>query len=118
MNFLPCRLRRRGLPPTRPKGSVRAIISCRARKVSSVDHNLTIVSQCAPHAAEIAEIVRAAFRERYGSGDGEAALIEALRADGDVVLELAALRGGAVAGAILFSRATAEPPLCQVAALA
>ena len=66
---------------------------------------MTIVSRCAPHAAEIAEIVAAAFRERHGSGEAEAALVEALRADGDVVAELAALRDGEVVGHVLFSRA-------------
>lgn len=76
------------------------------------------MSQCAPYTAEIAEIVRAAFLEAYGSGDGEVALIGALRADGEVVVELAALRDAKVSGYILFSRATAEPSACRIAALA
>src|SRR6185437_11545570 len=68
--------------------------------------------------AEIADMVRAAFARQYGSGDGEVALIAALRADGDVVVEMAALEEAAIVGHILFSRMTAEPPVCRIAALA
>lgn len=77
-----------------------------------------IVTDCAARAGEIAEITRAAFQRRFGAGDGEAALIAALRADGDVVVELAALEAGAVVGHAMFSRAAAEPALCHLAALA
>jgi len=80
--------------------------------------SVTIVTDCAGRAAEIAEITRAAFLKRYGSGDGEAALIEVLRRDGDVVAELAALEEGRVVGHAMFSRAEAAPPLCRIAALA
>lgn len=79
--------------------------------------SVTIVTDCAGRAAEIAEITRAAFLKRYGSGDGEPALIEALRRDGDVVVELAALEDGAVVGHAMFSRAEATPR-CRIAALA
>ena len=54
------------------------------------------------HAA-IAEVVSAAFGR-----DDEARLVERLRADGDVVLEMAAEADGAVAGHILFSRLWAD----------
>lgn len=78
----------------------------------------TFTQNCTGHAAEIAELVRAAFAQRYGSGDGEVALIAALGADGDVVVEMAALEEGEIIGHILFSRMTAEPPACRIAALA
>ncbi len=80
--------------------------------------SVTTVTDCAAHAAEIAEITQAAFRKRYGSGDGEAALVAALRRDGDVVAELAALEAGHVVGHAMFSAALAVPPLCRIAALA
>ena len=62
--------------------------------------------------------MRTAFVRRYGSGDGEVALISALRTDGDVVVELAAEEGGEIVGHALFSRMSADPPLCRIAALA
>ncbi|TWG97465.1 putative acetyltransferase [Mesorhizobium sp. J18] len=49
--------------------------------------------------AAIARVVEAAF-----GNPGEALLIEALRADGDVVLSLVAERDGEIRGHILFSR--------------
>jgi len=80
--------------------------------------NVTIATDCAAHAAEIAEIVHAAFEKRYGSGAGETALIAALRRDGEVVVELAALEEGRVVGHAMFSRAGPAPPGCRIAALA
>lgn len=77
-----------------------------------------ITAACARHAAAIAAITRDAFAAAFGSGDGEVALIEALRADGDVVAELAALDGDEVVGHILFSRASCAPPLAAIAGLA
>jgi putative acetyltransferase len=76
------------------------------------------VADCAARSAEIAEITRGAFLKRFGSGDGEVALIAALRRDGDVVIELAALEAGAVVGHAMFSAARATPPVCRIAALA
>lgn len=78
---------------------------------------LTIRADCAAHAAEIADITRAAFARRFGAGDSEVALIAALRAAGDVVVELAALEDGTVVGHAMFSRAAAQPAVCRVAAL-
>lgn len=77
----------------------------------------TIAADCLPYAGQIADITRAAFERHYGTGDSEVAIIAALRADGDVVAELAALDGSAVVGHAMFSRAAAEPALCRVAAL-
>jgi len=78
----------------------------------------TLTQNCAVHRAEIAEVVRAAFAQRYGSGDGEVGLIEALRADGDVLVEMVALEKDEIVGHVLFSRMMAEPPTCRIAALA
>lgn len=79
---------------------------------------LQIVDDCAAHVGEIAAITRAAFEKQYGSGDGEVTLIAALRADGDVAVELAALEDGVVVGHAMFSRLAAEPATLMVAALA
>jgi putative acetyltransferase len=78
----------------------------------------TLTQDCTGHAPEIAKVVRTAFAQRYGSGDGEVGLIEALRADGDVLVEMAALEKGEIVGHVLFSRMTADPPACRIAALA
>lgn len=80
--------------------------------------NVTIVMNCGAHAAGIADITRAAFEARYGSGDGEVALIDALRRDSDVAAEFVALEDGGVVGHVMFSRAVAVPPGCRIAALA
>lgn len=71
---------------------------------------------CGAYSAEIADVTRAAFTQRYGSGDGEAALIEALRRDGDVAVELVALEDSVAVGHAMFSRAEAAG--CRIAALA
>lgn len=78
----------------------------------------TLTQDCTGHAAEIANVVRTAFAQRYGSGDGEVPLIEALRADGDVIVELAAREKDEIVGHVLFSRMTADPPACRIGALA
>ena len=78
----------------------------------------TLTQDRTGHAAEIAKVVRTAFAQRYGSGDGEVGLIEALRADGDVLVEMAALEKDEIVGHVLFSRMTADPPASQIAALA
>ncbi|MEI9929860.1 MAG: N-acetyltransferase [Rhizomicrobium sp.] len=78
----------------------------------------TIVRDCDRYAADIADLVEAAFRAQYGAGDGEVKLIAALRKAGAVVAELAAIEGGSVVGHAMFSRMTAEPPRCHVAGLA
>ena len=79
---------------------------------------LHIVDDCAARADEIAAITRAAFEKEYGSGDGEVALIAALRADGDVAVELVALDDGVVVGHAMFSQLRIEPPTLAIAALA
>ena len=67
---------------------------------------------------DIASITRAAFEKEYGSGDGEVALIAALRADGDVVVELTALEESAVVGHVMFSRLVVAPDTLRIASLA
>ncbi|MBI1330130.1 MAG: GNAT family N-acetyltransferase [Alphaproteobacteria bacterium] len=79
---------------------------------------LTLTEDCAAHADAIAAMVREAFAARYGSGDGEAALIAAFRRDGDVVAELLALEDGRVVGHVMFSRLSVEPTGRALAALA
>lgn len=78
---------------------------------------ITVAEACDVHAQQIAAITAAAFERQYGSGDGEVLLIAALRADGDVVVELAALEIGDVVGHIMFSRMRSAPERA-VAALA
>lgn len=53
--------------------------------------------------AAIGHLLRNAFGQ-----DGEARLVEALRADGDVVIELVAADGGAIVGHVLLSRMRAQ----------
>lgn len=73
---------------------------------------------CGLHADAIAAMVQEAFTARYGSGDGETALIAALRRDGDVVAELVALEDGLLVGHVMFSRLSVEPAGLALAALA
>ena len=73
---------------------------------------------CAPFADAIASMTRAAFAAEFGNGDGEAVLIAALRADGDVVVELVALERSVPVGHILFSRVTVDVPELRIAGLA
>ncbi len=77
----------------------------------------TIVTNCADHAVGIAAITLEAFARKYGSGDKEVAIIDRLRLDGDVVVELVALHGGAVVGHAMFSRAVVKPSTIEVVAL-
>jgi len=79
---------------------------------------VTLTQDCTGHVAAIADVVRTAFTRRYGNGDGEVALIEALRADGDVVVEMVALEEGEIVGHVLFSSMAADPEACRIAALA
>lgn len=69
-----------------------------------------------PVGPEDAGAVGALVRDALGVA--EARLVCALRADGDVVLELAAERNGAVRGHILFSRLWVEAGAERVPALA
>ena len=78
---------------------------------------LTILRDCRSHAREIATVTRAAFQARYGSGEGEVAIIEKLRADGDVIVELTAIENGEVVGHAMFSTLAAEPHPIRMAAL-
>ena len=67
----------------------------------------------AEHWESIHGVVSAAF----GRPD-EAELVRQLRADGDVVLELAAFEDGAAMGHILFSALTVDPATMRISALA
>ena len=78
---------------------------------------LTILRDCGGRTEEIAAVTRAAFQARYGSGEGEVAIVGKLRTDGDVIVELAALENGEVVGHAMFSRLGAEPNSRNVAAL-
>jgi len=62
------------------------------------------------------EAVRALVSAAFGRPD-EAELVRRLRADGDAILELAAVEGRVV-GHILFSRLAVEPATIRLAALA
>jgi putative acetyltransferase len=77
-----------------------------------------VTFDCAAHKGEIAAVTIAAFARQYGAGDGEAALIAGLRADGDVVAELVALEDGHVVGHAMFSRLVVDPAERKIAALA
>ncbi|MBS0275552.1 MAG: N-acetyltransferase [Proteobacteria bacterium] len=79
--------------------------------------SFTIVTNCADHAAGIAAITLEAFVRKYGSGDKEVAIIDKLRSDGDVLVELVALDDGAIVGHAMFSRAAVAPSTIKVAAL-
>jgi putative acetyltransferase len=85
---------------------------------SQTSQDFRITADCAAYAAGIAEVTRAAFTKEYGSGDGEIALTAALRADGGVAVELAALHGDVVVGHAMFSTLMVSPPDLRVAALA
>ncbi|HVU20895.1 MAG TPA: N-acetyltransferase [Rhizomicrobium sp.] len=78
---------------------------------------ITILHDCDGYTAEIAAVVEAAFRSKYGNGEGEVALIAALRAGGNVVAELVAMDAGCVVGHAMFSRMATEPGR-SIAALA
>jgi putative acetyltransferase len=65
------------------------------------------------HWSAVHDVVAAAF----GRAD-EADLVQKLRSDDEVILELAALADGAVVGHILFSKLGVEPQSRQIAALA
>jgi putative acetyltransferase len=74
---------------------------------------LRLTEGVAAHAGAIAGLIRAAF-----GGEDEARLVEALRAEGAVVAELAALEDEQAVGHVLFSAVRAEPATLAVAALA
>lgn len=80
--------------------------------------SFSITEKCAALASDIAAVTRAAFEAKYGSGEGEVRLIERLRADGDVVVELAAIEAGEAIGHAMFSRLTVDPANRKIAALA
>ena len=61
--------------------------------------------------------IRAVNAAAFGRPD-EANLVDWLRADGDVILSLVAVREGCVAGHILFSRMWIDTPASQVSAIA
>ncbi|MDO9472927.1 MAG: N-acetyltransferase [Caulobacter sp.] len=67
-----------------------------------------VIRPAAPedHAA-IRAVVTAAFTAEFGKSD-EADLVDALRADGDALLELVAEEDGAIVGHILFSPLTTD----------
>ena len=78
---------------------------------------MAFLSDCAAHEAQIAQITRAAFEKRFGTGAEEVAIVAGLRKAGDVIVELAAQEGGGIVAHAMFSRVVADPPLCRVAAL-
>jgi putative acetyltransferase len=55
------------------------------------------------------QAIHALHRAAFG-GDGEAKLVDALRADGAVVLSLIAAEGADIVGHVLYSRLTLDPP--------
>jgi len=69
-----------------------------------------------PAAPDDRAAIRAVVVEAFGQSD-EADLVEALRADGDALVELAAEEGGRIVGHILFSPMASEPA-ASIAALA
>lgn len=78
---------------------------------------MAFLSDCAAHEAEIAQITRAAFEKRFGTGAEEVAIIAGLRKAGDVIVELAVQEDGEIVAHAMFSRVVADPPLCRVVAL-
>jgi len=58
--------------------------------------------------AEIHAVVAAAFDQTPEGHQGEADLVDALRADGDALVELAAEEDGFIVGHLLFSRLTTD----------
>ncbi len=70
--------------------------------------------------AEIAadrEAIRALHHAAFG-GEAEANLVEALHAEGAVVLSVVAAEGGQIAGHALYSRLTLDPPCAGAVSLA
>lgn len=85
---------------------------------SAKNQDFSVVHDCGERRLEIAAIVRAAFEQRYGSGEGEVAIIARLRKARAVVAELTAIGGGGdLLGYAMFSRMTARPSSRRVAAL-
>jgi putative acetyltransferase len=87
-------------------------------KGRAVTGNFTIANGTCGREDDIASMTRAAFTKEYGSGDGEVALVAALRADGEVVVELTALEAEEVVGHVLFSRLVVAPDTVRMASLA
>lgn len=75
------------------------------------------IRNCRGHEAQVAEMIRAAFKARFGSGDEEVAIVQELRRAGDVVAELTALEDGEPVAHAMFSRVAAEPSSLRAAAL-
>jgi putative acetyltransferase len=72
---------------------------------------LRLTQELEAHAGTLRALIRAAF-----GGENEACLVEALRAAGAVVVELAALEVGKAVGHVLFSAVKTEPATLAVAA--
>jgi len=79
--------------------------------------DLTILCSPAGREDEIAALVLAAFRRRFGTGPEEVAILSALRRDGDVLLELMAMEDGVILGHAMFSGMRATPDDRRIAAL-
>ncbi|HEX4860556.1 MAG TPA: N-acetyltransferase [Rhizomicrobium sp.] len=75
------------------------------------------VRDCRGREARVADMIRAAFKARFGSGDEEAAIVRELRRSGCVVAELMALEDGEPVAHAMFSRVAAEPSSLRAAAL-
>ncbi len=73
---------------------------------------------CAAWTGAIAAMTSEAFSDAHRSGDGEAALIAALRSSGDAVTELAAVTDDGIVGHVMFSRLMDDPVTNCLAALA
>jgi putative acetyltransferase len=80
--------------------------------------SLVFVRNVHDHEARIAEMIGAAFTQRFGSGAEEVAIVEELRRAGDVVVELVALEEDEPVGHAMFSRVIAEPSSLRAAGLA
>ncbi len=75
------------------------------------------IRDCRGHEAQVAEMIRAAFKARFGRGDEEVAIVQELRRAGCVVAELTALEDGEPVAHAMFSRVAAEPSSLRAAAL-
>lgn len=70
-----------------------------------------------PETAADRDALRAVHRAAFG-GEAEAKLVDALHAEGAVVLSLVAEEGGQIAGHVLYSRLTLDPPCAGALSLA
>jgi len=79
--------------------------------------DLTIVACDGDREAEVACLVLAAFRRRFGTGPEEVTILSALRRAGDALFELAAVEDDSILGHAMFSTMRVTPAGRHVAAL-